>query len=80
MRKAMIVSVTGIVLILLPYLGIPELFQQYLTVGSGVLMLIFGYLFMRDEMLRRSDLGNGERGSDSYVETTESLFSDHTLQ
>jgi len=35
-------------------------------------------MLMRDEILRRSDYGNGERGSDSYIETTEPLFKDQS--
>jgi uncharacterized membrane protein len=74
MRKAMFVCLIGLILITLPYLGIPTYLREYLLVGVGVLLALFGYMLMRDEILRRSDYGNGERGSDSYVETTESLF------
>ena len=74
MRKAMFVCLIGLILITLPYLGIPAYLREYLLVGAGVLLALFGYMLMRDEILRRSDYGNGERGSDSYVETTESLF------
>lgn len=74
MRKAMFVCLIGLILITIPYLGIPTYLREYLLVGVGVLLALFGYMLMRDEILRRSDYGNGERGSDSYVETTESLF------
>jgi uncharacterized membrane protein len=76
MRKAMFVCLIGFILITLPYLGIPTYVREYILVGAGVLLALFGYMLMRDEILRRSDYGNGERGSDSYVETTESLFQD----
>lgn len=74
MRKAMIVTLAGLVLITLPYLGIPNYLREYILVGSGVLLTVFGYLLIRDEILRRSDYGNGERGNDSYIETTAPLF------
>jgi len=78
MRKAMIVCLVGFLLITLPYLGIPTYLREYILVGAGVLLVLFGYMLMRDEILRRSDYGNGERGSDSYIETTEPLFKDHS--
>jgi uncharacterized membrane protein len=78
MRKAMIVCLIGFLLITLPYLGIPTYLREYILVGAGGLLVLFGYMLMRDEILRRSDYGNGERGSDSYIETTEPLFKDHT--
>ena len=80
MRKAMIVCLIGFILITLPYLGIPTFLREYILMASGGLLALLGYLLMRDEILRRSDYGNGERGNDSFVETTEPLFKDHTLQ
>jgi len=76
MRKAMFVCLIGLLLITLPYLGIPTYIREYLLIGAGVVLALAGYLLMRDEVLRRSDYGNGERGNDSYVETTEPLFKD----
>ena len=80
MRKSLLVCLIGGIFILLPYLGIPEEIRVYIISGSGVLLLLFGYLLARDEIVRRSDFGNGERGNESFVETTEPLFKDHTLQ
>ena len=80
MRKAMFVCLIGLILILLPYLGIPEFIREYVLIVSGVLLCLFGYLLMRDEIIRRSGLGNGERGSDSFTETTTPLFTEDTLQ
>lgn len=80
MRKAMIVCLIGFISVLLPYIGIPDEIREYILVVTGGLLLVLGYLLIRDEVVRRSDFGNGERGNDSYVETTESLFSDDTLQ
>jgi uncharacterized membrane protein len=78
MRKAMFVCLVGFVLLVLPYLGIPTDFREYILVGAGVLLILFGYMLMRDEILRRSDYGNGERGNDSFIETTEPLFKDQS--
>ena len=80
MRKAMFVCLIGFILVILPYLGIPTFLREYILIASGLLLVLFGYMLMRDEILRRSDYGNGERGNDSFVETTEPLFKEHTIQ
>jgi len=80
MRKAMFVCLIGFILLTLPYLGIPTYVREYVLLGSAGLLVLLGYMLLRDESLRRSDYGNGERGSDSFIETTEPLFKDHTLQ
>jgi len=74
MRKATLTGLLGLLLIVLPYLGIPETWKMYGTSGIGVLLLLLGYLFVRDRIHAESDMGNGERGNESYIETTESLF------
>jgi hypothetical protein len=80
MRKTLLVCLIGFICITLPYLGVPEIVRLYITTGVGVFLVLLGYMLLRDEILRRSDMGNGERGSDSFVETTEPLFKEHTLQ
>ena len=55
-------------------LGIPAIWKLYITVGTGGFLLLLGYLLIRDWVYFDNDLGNGERGNESFVETTESLF------
>mgnify|MGYP000927871247 CR=1 FL=1 len=74
MRKATLIGLLGLLLIVLPYLGVPEMWKMYSTSGIGVLLLLLGYMLVRDRIHAESDMGNGERGNESYVETTESLF------
>lgn len=74
MHKATLTGLLGLLLTVLPFLGIPETWKMYITTGAGVLLLLLGYLFVRDRVHAASDMGNGERGNESYVETTESLF------
>ena len=74
MRKATLIGLCGLLLTVLPYLGIPETWKVYTTSGIGVLLVLLGYLLVRDRIHAESDLGNGERGNESYVETTEPLF------
>lgn len=74
MRKVTLIGLLGLLLVVLPFLGIPQIWINYATSGTGVLLLLLGYLLVRDRIHAESDLGNGERGNESYVETTESLF------
>ena len=66
----------GLFLVTLPYLGIPSVWKNYVCVGLGVLIIILGYSLRRLQYLREIDLGNGHRGGETFVETTESLFTE----
>ena len=72
--KETTVFVLGILLTIIPFLGIPLLWRQYIIMGIGVILILVGYALRRRAFLSRIDKGNGERGTDSFVETTEPLF------
>ncbi len=72
--KETLVFTFGILLTIIPLLGVPEQWRQYTVVGMGFLLIIIGYLLRRKLYLERIDKGNGDRGEDSFMETTESLF------
>jgi len=76
MTKETFVFLLGIFLTLIPFLGVPELWRQYAVMGIGFLLILVGYILRRAVYLSRIDKGNGERGTDSFVETTEPLFPD----
>ena len=80
MSKETLVFLFGIILTILPFLGIPLLWRQYAIFGIGVVLILIGYILRRKVFLERIDQGNGERGTDSFVETTEKLFDDSTVQ
>lgn len=80
MSKETFVFIGGIVLTIVPFLGIPSTWKVVATVTMGVLFLLVGYRLRRAKFLSAIDRGNGERGTDSFVETTEPLFDDRTLQ
>ncbi len=80
MTKETIVFFTGILLVLIPFLGVPEAWRQYLVASFGVLLILIGYILRRRVYLSGIDKGNGERGTDSFVETTEPLFKETELQ
>ncbi len=80
MTKETLVFVLGICLTVLPFLGVPELWKQYMVAGTGVILIIVGYALRRHLFLLKIDRGNGERGNDSFVETTKQLFDERELQ
>lgn len=80
MTKETFIFLAGILLTLLPFLGIPLAWRQYLIFGLGIILIMIGYVLRRQVFLDRIDHGNGERGTDSFIETTEKLFDDNTVQ
>ena len=76
MTKETLVFIFGILLTVIPFLGVPEMWRQYSVLGIGVILILIGYVLRRRVYLNQIDKGNGERGVDSYVETTEKLFND----
>ena len=68
----------GLFLIALPYFGIPSVWKQYMYIGLGILIVLIGYSLRRAHYLRELDMGNGHRGGETFVETTDSLFRDTT--
>ena len=69
MSRESFVLFLGIVVFFTPWLGVPELWKMYLVSGSGILLFVVGYLLRRAAYLRKIDIGNGERGTDSFVES-----------
>ncbi len=80
MSKETLVFFIGIILTLVPFLGLPEGWRQYIVAFLGASLILIGYMLRRTLYFTRIDKGNGERGDDSFVETTEPLFSDRELQ
>jgi len=72
--KETLIFVFGIFLTIIPFLGVPESWRQYSILGIGIFLIVIGYALRRAMYLSRIDYGNGERGSDSFIETTETLF------
>jgi hypothetical protein len=78
MSKQTSVFILGIGLMLAPFLGVPLQWRQYAIAGVGAFLVVVGYMLRRDQYLQSLDHGNGERGNDSFVETTEKLFDERT--
>jgi hypothetical protein len=79
MSKETLTFLFGIALLLVPFLGIPEAWKQYIITAIGAILVLVGYALRRDKFLRRIEREGGERATDSFVETTNSLFTEPDL-
>jgi uncharacterized membrane protein len=68
MSKESIVFTTGLLLLIIPHLGIPEVWKFYFLIVSGVLLVSIGYSLRRAAYMRSIEKDHGERGTDSFVE------------
>ncbi len=80
MSKETFTFIAGTLLIVVPFLGIPEAWRTYLVVSIGVVLTLVGYALRRREYLNQIERSDGERVANSFVETTEKLFDERTLQ
>lgn len=70
MSKESLIILVGLLVFFTPSLGIPEDWKQYILLGSGVFLMLLGYILRRAAYLRSIDRGDGERGADSFVESS----------
>jgi hypothetical protein len=80
MSKETIVFISGILLIIVPFLGIPLEWRTYIIAALGALLVCVGYALRRGVYLKFIERESGERGTDSFVETTDKLFDDSRIQ
>jgi uncharacterized membrane protein len=80
MSKETIVFISGILLVIVPFLGIPQAWRTYAIAAIGVLLVFIGYVLRRGVYLKFIERSSGERGTDSFVETTDKLFDDSKIQ
>ena len=80
MSKETLVFLCGILLTILPFVGVPEAWREYGVFAIGAVLIFIGYALRRAVYLRRIDRGNGERAGDAFVETTETLFDEGALK
>jgi len=69
MTKESTVFFLGIVLFVTPYIGIPEDWKLYIYTGLGVIFMIVGYILRQKAYIRSIQKENGERDTDSFMES-----------
>ena len=78
--KETTVFIFGILLTVVPFLGVPEAWRQYAVMAMGTLLIFIGYLLRRQRYLEQLDRGDGDRAEDTFIETTETLFDERALK
>ncbi len=68
MSKESIVFTTGLLLLVIPHLGIPEVWKVYFFIIAGLVLVVVGYSLRKAAYVRSIQKVNGERGTDSFVE------------
>ena len=68
MSRESIVFVLGVLILIIPYLGIPEQWKVYFFVITGIILMLIGYSLRRSAYLRSIEHKTGERRADSFVE------------
>lgn len=75
MAQETLVFLSGILLFITPFLGIPAQWKLYIYVGLGALLLVIGYRLRYERFLRSLEDENGELRGETFVEATPALFS-----
>ena len=68
MSRESIVFLIGILIIIVPHLGVPDDWKIYFFTAVGILLMIIGYVLRRAAYLRSIEHQEGERRADSFVE------------
>lgn len=68
MSRESIVFTLGVLLLIIPKLGIPDDWKFYFYIIAGVILVVIGYSLRRSAYLRSIKQRNGEQSTDSFVE------------
>jgi uncharacterized membrane protein len=69
MTKESLVFLFGVIVLITPYIGIPEDWKVYIHIFSGVLLMVVGYSLRQKAYIRSIEKENGERDTDSFMES-----------
>ncbi|MCU0678326.1 MAG: hypothetical protein MUF19_01915 [Candidatus Pacebacteria bacterium] len=74
MTKGTAIFLLGLLVIILPALGVPMAWKQIAFVIMGIIMLGIGYSLRRAQYLATLEHDGVVRTAETFVETTEPLF------
>lgn len=74
MSRESFVFLLGVIVLFLPIIGLPSEWKEYALIGIGLLLIGLGFSLRRSAYFRRIDRGNGERGTDAFIESQPSLL------
>jgi uncharacterized membrane protein len=78
MSKESLVLLLGVLVLAMPFLGIPRDYKEWLLLAIGVLLILIGYQLRRKRFLA-SLVKEGERKTDAFAESVADtkLSNDH---
>lgn len=68
MSKESLVFTFGVLLLIVPHLGVPDQWKIYFFFICGVVLVLVGYRLRRASYLRSIENEHGVRSTDSFVE------------
>ncbi|MBI4086513.1 hypothetical protein HY416_00825 [Candidatus Kaiserbacteria bacterium] len=68
MNRETFIFFLGVLLVVLPFFGIPNAWKHGISVAFGLILILLGYQLRRHAYLRSIESRTGERRTDAYVE------------
>jgi hypothetical protein len=68
MSRESIVFTVGLLVLIVPHLGLPEVWKTYFFFVAGALLVMAGYSLRRAAYVRSIEKEHGVRSTDSFVE------------
>lgn len=78
MTKESIVFFLGMVIFVVPHIGVPDSWKVYAYALSGLILMVVGYSLRQKAYIRSIEKENGERDTDSFVENVGSRSKEST--
>lgn len=69
MTKESLVFFLGVIIFVVPHIGVPENWKVYTYAISGILLMVVGYSLRQKAYIRSIEKENGERDTDSFMES-----------
>lgn len=64
-----LVFIIGVLVFVAPIIGVSPAWKDYVLIGLGIVLIVVGFSLRRSAYYRKIDRGNGEYGTDSFVES-----------
>ena len=78
MSRESIVFCFGLLVFLVPFLGVPAMWKEWFLIFAGALLMVVGFTLRRRSFLRSIEEVGGERRANAFSETTNSRVEEVT--
>lgn len=70
MSKESFVFVLGLIILFVPFIGLPREYREWILIGCGILLMGIGYRLRRLAFLKSFEHESGERRGNTFVESS----------